>query len=536
MTIFGFDEFVRTFGGLHHDYPLGYAVQDFFMNGGAQAVIVRLFKEDIGPDGKPKNAKSVFSLNREKSASEAAGKLVTAAADELMTPEKGVATADSVKAAIDTALAGISGDLMIAAATQIKTAADAVTGDDADAEKVHDAAVEALKNLDIDVISPTKEEIDAATTLVTAAKGEVDTPTVDPPTAAAVQAAIDTAFAAVTDPQQQAAAKNVKDAADAAAKDGAATPQTVYAAAANALEALPVPANFLQLEASFPGKWGNILTVSIDREGITSQMDSLYDYLTSEDLFNLEIHYNPIGGMPISERHINLSTNDDSADRRVDRVLSNESILVRVPMDGTKPILPQQRPDDFFYQAGGGYDSLPLTPNSFSGNPNLKTGMYALQNVDVFNLLCIPPDSRDPTAKGWNTDLDVYIAAAKFCVSRRAMVIMDPPSDWTDKAKMGKIANIKMTDLGNYGDIGRNAAIYFPRIVKADPMLKGTPGVFPACGMIAGIMATTDVKRGVWKAPAGVDAALVGAKSLELKLTDMENGQLNPQGRGPAVR
>jgi hypothetical protein len=43
-------------------------------------------------------------------------------------------------------------------------------------------------------------------------------------------------------------------------------------------------------------------------------------------------------------------------------------------------------------------------------------------------------------------------------------------------------------------------------------------------------MARTDATRGVWKAPAGTEAALRGTQGLSVKLTDGENGQLNPLG------
>ncbi|MEA2874598.1 MAG: uncharacterized protein QOH67_4826, partial [Hyphomicrobiales bacterium] len=36
--------------------------------------------------------------------------------------------------------------------------------------------------------------------------------------------------------------------------------------------------------------------------------------------------------------------------------------------------------------------------------------------------------------------------------------------------------------------------------------------------------------RGVWKAPAGIDASLNGARDLSVHLTDLENGELNPLG------
>ncbi len=43
ITIFNFGDFERAFGGLQVDYPMSYAVRDFFLNGGGQAIIVRLF-------------------------------------------------------------------------------------------------------------------------------------------------------------------------------------------------------------------------------------------------------------------------------------------------------------------------------------------------------------------------------------------------------------------------------------------------------------------------------------------------------------
>ena len=43
--IHSFSDFVRIYGGLWKDSELGYAVDDFFLNGGSDAVIVRLWNE-----------------------------------------------------------------------------------------------------------------------------------------------------------------------------------------------------------------------------------------------------------------------------------------------------------------------------------------------------------------------------------------------------------------------------------------------------------------------------------------------------------
>jgi len=48
VTIFSFGDFTRQFGGLQFDYPMSYAVQDFFANGGSQAIIARLFEPEDG--------------------------------------------------------------------------------------------------------------------------------------------------------------------------------------------------------------------------------------------------------------------------------------------------------------------------------------------------------------------------------------------------------------------------------------------------------------------------------------------------------
>src|SRR5262249_38968579 len=50
----------------------------------------------------------------------------------------------------------------------------------------------------------------------------------------------------------------------------------------------------------------------------------------------------------------------------------------------------------------------------------------------------------------------------------------------------------------------------------------------PSSGTIAGLYARIDAERGVWKAPAGLEAQLRGVQALEYLLTDGENGTLNP--------
>jgi len=67
-------------------------------------------------------------------------------------------------------------------------------------------------------------------------------------------------------------------------------------------------------------------------------------------------------------------------------------------------------------------------------------------------------------------------------------------------------------------------------VIQPDPLRDRQLDTFVPCGLIAGVMARTDTQRGVWKAPAGQDAALNGIQGLQVNLTDNENGLLNPLG------
>ena len=175
-----------------------------------------------------------------------------------------------------------------------------------------------------------------------------------------------------------------------------------------------------------------------------------------------------------------------------------------------------------------GADSEFLTSeNDFVGSRNGKTGFYALEKADLFNLLCIPPDQRDG-----DTPNTVFQQAMAYCFERRAMLIVDPPRTWGDpKETAAAEARKGLDSLGLSTINARNAALYFPRVIQADPQRDGQLDIFVPCGLVAGIMARTDVRRGVWKAPAGIDdGGINGIQGLQVNLTDNENGTLNPIG------
>jgi uncharacterized protein len=158
------------------------------------------------------------------------------------------------------------------------------------------------------------------------------------------------------------------------------------------------------------------------------------------------------------------------------------------------------------------------------GDLNTKTGIYALEGVDLFNILCIPRVAVLPRTSP--TEAAAVIAVMKtainYCEQRRAFFIVDTPSG------INEVQEIK--DWLNNSGVPRskNAALYFPRVQMPDPLNGLKLRSVGASGMIAGLYARTDSDRGVWKAPAGTDATLRNVSKLEAMLTDPENGTLNP--------
>jgi len=63
VLINSFGDFERQFGGLRVKYPLSYAVRDFYLNGGSQAIIVRLYKVPDTPPDTPGDANAQFMVD-----------------------------------------------------------------------------------------------------------------------------------------------------------------------------------------------------------------------------------------------------------------------------------------------------------------------------------------------------------------------------------------------------------------------------------------------------------------------------------------
>jgi phage tail sheath protein FI len=546
-----------------------------FLSGFAAAQTVAVAATSAASPGAAKtaanNANSTIQGDASKSAAvKGAAKAVAAAVDAAVAAG---ATLDDVKAATASVLAAAQtvSDAATGAASPptAKTAANGanstIQGNVSNSAMVKSAAQAVSDAVDaaVAVVTPvpTMVTVTTAATSVLSAAQTVSGAANAATTAASAKTAANAANSAIlgdanNSAQVKSGAKAVSDAVDAVITTGATLNDIITATKSAVAMAIPssarlqLPASgtdFLTLEAASEGAWGNGLRARVDYDDL-DKVGNRFAPLTAADLFNLTVHDMNSGA---TERFLSLTIKDTP--RRVDRVLANGSSLAQVTAtlpptrpretdDQTLPLteaekkiapfsakdVPPKRsvgvaPDD------QGSDGAILEEIDFTG-PGLqdnKRGLFALDKADLFNLLCIPPQER-----GGNTLKEIYQNALPYCQERRAMLIVDSPANWSqnpDQAAATAKSGL-LTDLNLTGEQARNAALFFPRVIQSDPLHEGQLDTFVPCGIVAGVMARTDTTRGVWKAPAGIDAALNGIQGLEVNLTDAENGMLNPLG------
>jgi phage tail sheath protein FI len=278
----------------------------------------------------------------------------------------------------------------------------------------------------------------------------------------------------------------------------------------------------LVLNALSPGTWGNSLRARVD-------------YHTADDPTNVLFNLSVRDDTTLQVEQFRNASVQTGHPRQVDKIVGNSSQLVSVglPLPGSRPTAspdPSAGSDPWsdtnstkVQVAGQSSDGNVLTQADFTGTGKLaaKHGLYALENADLFNILCIPPHKFDAPI-----ETTLVSDAAAYCETRRAFLIVDPQT-W---ASANAAATAMITPGTAVGTSSRNAAVFFPSIREPNSLHQNTIENFAPCGAVAGIFARTDATRGVWKAPAGLDATLTGVVDLSLNLTDGENGQLNPLG------
>ena len=288
--------------------------------------------------------------------------------------------------------------------------------------------------------------------------------------------------------------------------------------------AAPDPATF---SAASAGAWGARVRLRVDHD-----VDpDLVAANSPNTLFNLGVKDLATG---VLEVYFNLSITVGHP-RFVTQILADQSRLLRgaasyAARPAPNAAAPAGTPDPYDHasatalQVGNNADGGAVGASQISA-PALratKRGLYALEKADLFNLLVVPPfsPSADVDSATWN-------AAAQYCTERRALLLVDPPfhtSGWD------AVDDVTPAAINALVTRSSNAALYFPRVRAPNPLRENRVEDFAPSGAVAGVIARTDSSRGVWKAPAGLEATLNGVSGLAVSLTDRENGLINPLG------
>ncbi len=249
---------------------------------------------------------------------------------------------------------------------------------------------------------------------------------------------------------------------------------------------------FLRLVALNPGS-REYLRASVDYDGLSA---------SEPERFNLVVQRVRTAGSELVEdqeiyRRVSIVP---EATRFVSDVLL-ESRLVRVTGS-----VPGQRPERSAGGPGGvavgytlsnpdGDDGAPLTDYDIIGSAGPRTGLFALRGGPSFNLLCIPPLTRDR-----DVGLSTLLVAARVCRDQHALLIVDPPLAWTTP-------RAALDALRLWPFRSESAVMYFPR-VQAFDRLRGRVEVFASCGAAAGMIARSDETWPVWTAAENEDSIL----------------------------
>jgi phage tail sheath protein FI len=292
------------------------------------------------------------------------------------------------------------------------------------------------------------------------------------------------------------------------------------------------PGSFpMRISAINEGIWGDSISLQI---GPSSNPDP--------NNFKLSVFYDPGTGPVVVETYDPVTFEGSSslqpgAPNPADDVAAavnsrSEYIAVTAPVTG--------RPADFpRTPLQGGNDGSDPRQLDFVGaaardNTVTGTGLHALDKITDVNIIAIPGQGGSDTVS----------AGVEYCKNQRQLqdcffigdmgaIVGGVPAARQDGASVtvrtidqaaGFIAPPLDRAAGDFG------AVYFPWIWSADPIGRGrNPKILlPPSGFIAGIYARIDNSRGVFKAPAGIEAGVAGALSVATTVSDVEQDRLNP--------
>jgi len=256
------------------------------------------------------------------------------------------------------------------------------------------------------------------------------------------------------------------------------------------------PIATLKLDAWNEGAWGNDITVSITDASITG-------------LFDVTINYGGTSDANIVEKFTDLSMTS-----------TNTRYAVNVINNGSNYVFAT---DLASATTGANKNPAVVTNQSLTGGANGS----AISTIVTYTYFDTVLQSLILNVPGF-TDATTINAAIAYAVARGdVFVVVDSAlASGVDMTLGAPATSSTQLNLAASYTQSSQAAVYYPRLYIADPTLgigaaTGQTRLVGAGGAVVGLYAATDASRGVFKAPAGLQARLAGAVSVK-KLTNAE--------------
>ncbi len=161
-----------------------------------------------------------------------------------------------------------------------------------------------------------------------------------------------------------------------------------------------------------------------------------------------------------------------------------------------------------------------------AGQTQYRSAFTQLKKVRDISIIVLPGQAQAADGSG-----NIAVAEAiSHCndVGNR-MLIVDPPAG-VELTTAAAVDGLQLP-TSNY------SALYYPWVKVPNPFFNADTNAGAArtltiapSAFAAAMWSRTDARRGVWKAPAGVEAQLVGVAGLEFEVGDGDQDQLNPLG------
>lgn len=253
---------------------------------------------------------------------------------------------------------------------------------------------------------------------------------------------------------------------------------------------LPAGAGALRLVAVNPGS----------REYLRAAVD--YDGVTAEDRFNLIVQRLAVAGSEhVQEQEIQRNLSIEPGSARFVADILHTSALARLigAAPATRPdptgVGPTGAVVGYIFANADGDDGGPLSDYDIIGSLTRRTGIFALGPDTRFDLLYIPPLTRDQ-----DLGMSTLLVAARFCRERRALLIVDPPQAWVQ-------ARHALDGLAVWPFRSDNAAMFFPRLLAID-RLRNRMATFAPGAAAAGMLARAGIVGGTRSRVQEPDLAL----------------------------